>query len=74
MQDKTIDSALLALRKHIIRGDLDGLEHVEALLTARGVAMPRVMAAKRPDVARRGYMRLCITAAIKDGPESLILK
>ena len=37
MLDKTITSALLQLRAQIIRGRLDGLAHVQALLLARGV-------------------------------------
>ena len=36
MLDKTITSALLALRAHIIHQRRDGLAHVEALLIARG--------------------------------------
>jgi len=68
MQDKPIDNALLALRKQTIRGDLDGLEQVEALLTMRGVSMPRVMPAKRPDVARRGLMRLLVMDTLRGGP------
>jgi hypothetical protein len=64
MQDKTIDNALLELRKRIIRGNGDGLEHVEALLSARGVSMPRVMPAKRKDASRRGLMRLVVLGAL----------
>ncbi len=51
MQGKTIDNALLTLRKQTIRGDRDGLTQVEALLAMRGVAMPHVLPAKRSDVA-----------------------
>jgi len=72
MQDKSIDGALLALRKQIIRGDLDGLEHVEALLRLRGVDMPRVMPAKRKDVARKGLMTLLILDILRDGPKTLL--
>jgi len=66
MLDKSIDGALLALRKQIIRGDEAGLEHVEALLEARGVPMPRVMPAKRKDAARRGHMRLLVLSALRE--------
>lgn len=69
MQDKSIDNALLALRKQIIRGNLDGLAHVEALLALRGVPMPRVMPDKRPDAARRGHMRWIVLDALRDGPK-----
>lgn len=71
MQDKSIDGALLALRKQIIRGDQDGLEHVEALLRLRGVPMPRILPGKRSDVARRGHMRVWILGALRDGPKTL---
>jgi len=71
MQNKTINGALLALRKQIIRGNLDGLNHVEALLRLRGVQMPHVMPAKRSDVARRGQMRIIILGALRDGPKRL---
>jgi hypothetical protein len=71
MQDRTIDGALLALRKQIIRGSLDGLDQVEALLTLRGVHMPRVLPAKRKDVSRRGHMTVMVTNALSDGPMRL---
>jgi len=54
MQDKSINGALLALRKQIIRGDLDGLAHVEALLVLRGADLPAVLPAKRQDAAAAG--------------------
>lgn len=71
MLDKSIDGALLTLRKQIIRGDGEGLEHVEALLILRRVQMPRVMPAKRPDVARRGTLKLLLLSALRDGPKTL---
>ena len=71
MQDKSIDGALLALRKQIIRGDLDGLAHVEALLVLRGVQMPAVLPPKRPDAARRGHMTMMISNALRDGPKPM---
>jgi len=69
MLDKSIDGALLALRKQIIRGDGEGLAHVEALLCLREVPMPRVMPAKRRDAARRGHMRLLVLDALRGGPK-----
>lgn len=51
----TINSALLALRKNLIRENAEGLAHVEVLLEMRGVPMPAVLPAKRRDVARKGY-------------------
>ena len=71
MQDKTINNALLALRKQIKRGDLDGLAHVEALLVMRDVPMPAVLPAKRRDAARRGHMTAWILDALRDGPKPL---
>lgn len=71
MLDKSIDGALLALRKQITREGQDGLEHVEALLRMRGVDMPRVMPAKRQDVAKRGHMRLLVLEALRGGPKPL---
>ena len=68
MLDKSIDGALLALRKQIVRGDGAGLAHVEALLALRGVAMPRVLPVKRADAAKRGQMRRPVLDALKGGP------
>lgn len=71
MQDKSIDGALLALRKQIIRGNGQGLAHVEALLTMRGVPTPRVMPAKKADAAKRGQMRALVFDVLRDGPKPL---
>lgn len=68
MQDRSIDGALLALRKQIIRGDGVGLSHAEALLTQRGIHMPAVLPAKRKDVARKGLMALWVMGALRNGP------
>jgi hypothetical protein len=70
MQDKSINGALLALRKQIMRGKLDGLEHVEALLTTRGVHMPAVFPAKKADVAYRGQVRAMLCEALRNGPKT----
>ena len=71
MQDKTINNALLALRKQIIRGNAEGLDHVEALLALRGDHPPRVMPAKRSDVAKRGFMRIWLLDALMQRPMRL---
>jgi len=68
MQDKSIDGALLALRKQIIREKREGLAHVEALLVLRGVHMPAVLPAKRKDVAGKGHMAIWVMQALKGGP------
>ena len=65
MLDKTITSALLNLRAQIIRGKLDGLGHVEALLVARGVCLPTV---PRMIAQRRDTSRLAMNA-LRDGPK-----
>ena len=71
MQDKSIDGALLALRKQIIREKREGLAHVEALLALRGVPMPAVLPAKRKDAAGRGIMSAIILEVLSDVPMPL---
>ena len=70
MQDRSIDGALLALRKNIIMGGLKGLPHVEALLALRGVPLPRVLLVKQLP-ARRGIMPRMLMEALRDGPMRL---
>ena len=67
MQDKSINNALLALRKQIIRENLDGLAEVETLLRLRGVAMPAVLPPKKADAARQGIMRLIVCDGLREG-------
>tara|TARA_R110002072_G_scaffold16590_11_gene64533 strand:- start:527 stop:928 length:402 start_codon:yes stop_codon:yes gene_type:complete len=69
MLDKTIDSALLNLRKQITQGDGKGRQHVEALLRQRGVAMPRARPA-RVNVAGKGVMARMALDALRDGPQT----
>jgi hypothetical protein len=71
MQDKSIDNALLALRKQIIRRGDPGMEHVEALLAQRGVSIPRVLPPKRMDVALKGQMRRILVGALSNGPKRM---
>lgn len=73
MLDKTITSALLNLRAQIIRGRLDGLGHVEALLVARSVdPTAHIVRAKRKgDAARKGLMRVIILDALRDSPKTM---
>ncbi len=68
MQDRTINNALLALRKQIIRCDGAGRGHVVAMLRLRGVDMPRVLPAKRQDVARKGHMSKLVLEALRGAP------
>ena len=71
MLDKSITSALLALRAQIIRGNLDGLDHVEALLVQRGID-PAAHHVPRPiprDSCKLREVKLIIIAALRDGPK-----
>lgn len=67
MLDKTIDSALLNLRKQIIRGDGKGRDHVEALLRLRDVPMPRV---PKPSKHKSRQLGRSIIAALRDDPRT----
>ena len=71
MQEKSIDGALLALRKNLFRGGGDGLEHVEALLALRAVATPAVLPAKKPDAARRGHMRRLVILGLRESGQTM---
>jgi hypothetical protein len=67
MQDKSINKALLALRKAMIQDNLDGLGYVKALIVLRGVELPRVMVRCAP-VAKRNAMRRLVRDALRSGP------
>ena len=69
MQDKTITNALLRLRAQIIRGKLDGLDHVEALLVARGVDLPHVHEPHATNSLPRPGMTRLLVDALRDGPK-----
>lgn len=69
MLDKTITNALLQLRVQIIRGNLDGLDHVEALLLARGAGLPRVARPHASNSLPRRAMGLLLVEALWDGPK-----
>ena len=68
MQDRTIDNALLALRKQIIRGNLKGQSQVETLLRIRGAAFHSVYG-KPQNPARQGFMTWLVLEALRDGPK-----
>lgn len=71
MLDKTIDSALLNLRKQIIRGDGKGREHVEALLRMRGLdpaSLPKIVVRSAPQLRRGETARLALLA-LANGPK-----
>lgn len=67
MLDKSITSALLALRAQITREGLEGLEHVNALLVARGVD-PAAHRVPRKFAQRRDTSRIALEA-LRDGPK-----
>ena len=69
MLDKTITNALLQLHAQIVRGNLDGLAHVEALLMARGVVPPRIARAHAGNSLSRHAMRRMMVDALRAGPK-----
>ncbi|MGL4310737.1 MAG: hypothetical protein ACRCSU_09635 [Paracoccaceae bacterium] len=69
MLDKSIDGALLALRKNIISSNGEGLEHVEALLRLRGVDLPRIPKQQTKSIFARRELTQLLANALKDGPK-----
>lgn len=68
MQNRTINNALLALRRQIIRENGEGQDHVETLLELRSVPIPKPCAyrgAFKPKEVKRA-----ILSALSDGPKS----
>lgn len=70
MQDKTITNALIALRKQIIRGNLDGLAHVEALLALRQVPLVHVPRRKPADSCKQREAKMIMLDALRTGPKT----
>lgn len=71
IKEDTIVAVLHYVRAEIVRDGLDGLEHVEALLRARGVAPDaRHVPRKTPKHFRRGQLRAAILRALRDSPRS----
>ena len=70
MLDKTITSALLTLRKQIIREQLDGLEHVNALLSSRGVRLTKVPRKTPHDRQQQRGVSLMVRTALQSGPQT----
>lgn len=71
MLDKTITNALLALRAEIIREDLDGLAHVDAILIARGVnpALQHVRRKIPRDSCKQREVKRLVLEALRTGPK-----
>ena len=68
MLDKTITAALLHLRVQTIRENLDGLEHVEALLKLRGVDLSKHHVPRK--TAQRRDTAILALNALRDGPKT----
>lgn len=71
IKDETIISALVYLRDITIRDELDGLEHVDALLRLRGhdpesQPTPR----KTPKNFKRGELRRAVLDKLRTGPKT----
>ena len=71
VSERTITSALKALRQRTVREGRPGLEHVEALLAIRGDNLAPVPRPAPANKLRKGEMRRLITAALRDGPKPL---
>lgn len=68
LREETIVAVLLNIRAQIIRDGLDGLEHVEALLQARGVDPDEQrVPAKYNRRFRRGRFRSAVVRALRSG-------
>jgi hypothetical protein len=65
---KAMTDALLNLRAQIIRDELPGLEHVEALLALRGHELERVPKKIGRTFGRNGLRRI-VMDALRDGPQ-----
>ncbi|WP_372603053.1 hypothetical protein [Actibacterium sp.] len=71
IKEETVVSVLRYVREEILRDGLDGIEHVEALLEARGVAPDSLpVAAKTPKAFKRGELRRMVMDALRDGPQT----
>ena len=67
VSEDTIRNALLYIRAEIVRDNLDGLEHVDALLQMRGHEPCHVP--RRTDRRfKRGELARLILEALRDGP------
>lgn len=69
--DETIDTSLYYLRAQIIRDGADGLEHVEALMNLRGLALDALpVPEKRNRRFRKGQLRQAILDELRKGPRT----
>ena len=69
--DETINISLYYLRAQIIRDGADGLEHVEALMKLRGLALDALpVPEKRNRRFRKGQLRQAILDELRKGPRT----
>jgi predicted Rossmann fold nucleotide-binding protein DprA/Smf involved in DNA uptake len=69
--DETINTSLYYLRAQIIREGADGLEHVEALMKLRGLALDALpVPEKRNRRFRKGQLRQAILDELRKGPRT----
>lgn len=62
---------LFRIRHDIVRGDGDGLEHVDALLRLRGIdPEARLIRSPRPRRFKRGHLTRAVLRALRDGPQT----
>lgn len=71
IKEDTIIDVLSYIRAEIVRDGLDGLEHVDALLTARGVdPEARHIPRKTDRRFKRGMLRAAVLRSLADGPKT----
>ena len=72
MQERSIISALCHIRAEIIREELDGIEHVNALLLARGFNpdSQHVQRKAPSNRCKHGEMKQLILAGLREGPKT----
>lgn len=71
MQDKSIINAFLNMRLEAIRGDGEGLEHIDACLRLKGFdPADQHVPDHRPRRFGRGKLTRAIRDALRDGPKT----
>lgn len=69
--ETTIRNALLYMRAECLRDGAPGLDHVDALLRARGHDPDAfTFASKTPKAFRKGELQRKVLAALRDGPKT----
>lgn len=71
MLDKTITNALLALRAKTIRDGLGGIEHINALLIARGIDPTQQHVRRKipSDSCKQRELKMIVLGAVRTGPK-----